>query len=101
MAEVKRTVTLSAVPVETLPGGLTDSRAVYIARHVQSKWNCATKEQREAATEDRSLRDADISPGGMDQLRKIAANPRPKPVPIKTIYCSPLTRAIRTAQVIS
>lgn len=75
---------------------------VYLVRHAESKWNCAGPEERKAAGA--TLRDADLSAAGRAQLENIA---QVLPSELRTvgptmrIYCSPLTRAIRTALAIS
>jgi broad specificity phosphatase PhoE len=64
----------------------------------QSKWNCATAEERKAET---GLRDAELSPAGQDQVKAMC---KVLPAGMKAapaIYCSPLRRAIQTATAIS
>jgi broad specificity phosphatase PhoE len=73
----------------------SSEKVVYLVRHAESKWNCATAEERKSGE---GLRDADLSPRGEGQLKKLVAN---LPPGIKAIYCSPLIRTIRTAQAIS
>jgi broad specificity phosphatase PhoE len=77
-------------------------KMAFIARHAESKWNIATPSERQAATEiwrtnplaDCPLRDADLSERGETQIKQISINSCPL---VEIIYCSPLTRAIRTA----
>lgn len=75
---------------------------VYAVRHVESKWNTASAEERKISTSlwesspgvYNPLQDADVSPAGDKQLAEL---PNRIPAGIQRIYCSPLTRSIKTA----
>lgn len=63
---------------------------IYFARHAESRWNAAPPADRGEA-----LRDADLSGAGLQSLMEFKA--AVSTLGCKTVYCSPLTRALRTA----
>ena len=74
------------------------NQAVYLARHAESRWNAATAEERKNG---RGLRDADLSARGHDQLARLSKEMPPELWKVRAIFCSPLIRAIRTAESIA
>jgi broad specificity phosphatase PhoE len=74
-------------------------RTLYLVRHAQSKWNAASAEDRAAPS--MHLRDADLTDEGVAQLKRLRETMPPEMKAASIIYCSPLTRAIRTAQAIA
>lgn len=76
------------------------SRNVYLARHCQSLWNCASALEKASNPK---LRDADLSPKGREQSEsmKMLLSSVKELEEVKLIYSSPLTRAVRTAEAIS
>jgi len=71
---------------------------MYVVRHCESLWNCASKEQRASGE---GLRDARLSEVGIRQAEQLKKSIKDIAGQVKVVLSSPLTRALQTAEAIS